>query len=67
MVTSFLGGGGRGGVTQLRTVKDMGERGVKKQGKSDDVLYGQPLCFNLFFEQCSVRTKKLLNIKVKKL
>ena len=37
-VTSFLGG-----VNELRTVKDMGEGGVKKPGKSGDVLYGRPL------------------------
>ena len=30
------------GVIELRTVNDMGERGVKKQGKSGDVLYGRP-------------------------
>ena len=38
MVTSSLGG-----ATQLRTVEDMGEGGVKNLGKSDDVLYGRPL------------------------
>ena len=37
MVTSFLGE-----VTELRTVKDMGEGGVKKPGKSGDILYGRP-------------------------
>ena len=31
------------GVTQLRKVEDMGERGVKKQGKSGDVFYGRHL------------------------
>ena len=37
MVTSFLGG-----FSPLRTVEDMGEGGVKKLGKSGDVLYGRP-------------------------
>ena len=27
----------------MRTVEDMGKRGVNTQGKSGDVLYGQPL------------------------
>ena len=31
------------GVIELRTVEDMGEGGVKKLGKSGDVLYGRPL------------------------
>ena len=30
-------------VTKLRRVEDMGEGGVKKTGKSGDVLYGRPL------------------------
>ena len=42
MVTSFLGG-----VSPLRTVEDMGEGGVKKQGKSGDVLYGRPLIYQI--------------------
>ena len=32
-----------GGITELRTVEDMGEGGVKKPLKSGDVLYGRPL------------------------
>ena len=39
MISIFLGGG----VNQLRMIEDMGEGGVKKQGKSGDVLYGRPL------------------------
>ena len=50
MVTSFLGG-----ITELRTVKDMREEGVKKPGKSGDVLYGQPLT-----TYCVVSSKSLL-------
>ena len=38
MVTSFLEG-----VIELRTVKDMGDGGVKNPGKSGDVLYERPL------------------------
>ena len=45
MVTSFSGG-----VTELRTVEDMGEGGVKKQGKSGDVLYGRPLSVGKFVQ-----------------
>ena len=30
------------GISELRTVKDMEKGGVKKQGKSGDVLYGRP-------------------------
>ena len=43
MVTSFSRG-----VNLLRMVKDMGEGGVKKQGKSGDVLYGRPLVWKSF-------------------
>ena len=42
IVTSYLEG-----VPELRRVEeleDMGEGGVKKSGKSGDVLYGRPLC-----------------------
>ena len=40
VVTSFLRGGG---ITEFRRVEDMEEGGVKKLGKSGDVLYGRPL------------------------
>ena len=42
MVMYFLGG-----IIELRTVEDMGAGGVKKPGKSGDVLYGWPLRFYL--------------------
>ena len=43
MVPSFFYGGGGREVTELRTVKDIGEGGVKKPGKSGYVIYGRPL------------------------
>ena len=51
MVTSFLWG-----VTELRTVKDMEEGGVKKPGKSGDILYGQPLTIFCFASSKSLLT-----------
>ena len=48
IISNYTGGGSEiwkmvSGVTQLRTVKDMTERGVTKPGKSGNILYGQPL------------------------
>ena len=51
MISNFIRGGKGNlengdilfrGVTELRTVEDMGEGGVKKLEKSGDVLYGRP-------------------------
>ena len=60
MVTSFLGG-----FSPLRTVEDMGEGGVKKQGKSGDVLYGWSLCliFCLFLFTSNLFTSHTLSTK----
>ena len=40
MGLSFFKGGG---VTELRTVEDIREGGVKKLEKSGDIFYGRPL------------------------
>ena len=55
----------RGGVSPLRTVEDMGEGGVKKQGKSGDVLYGWSLCliFCLFLFTSNLFTSHTLSTK----
>ena len=50
-----------GGVIQLRTVEDMGEGGVKKQGKSDDVLYGKKGKKHIYFY--FIKQKTQFNMK----
>ena len=67
MISNFLEGGGveiwewwlafLEGVIELRTVEDMGEGGVKKLGKSGDVLYGRPL----MSRECTKNEEMFLN------